>query len=74
VNFDEYEAVRCGSLIQRIFKLPFGVYIKAQSPSEYLHELVVFRDLQDLPPLNDAYQHHYNSDYEQNMDQTAHGI
>jgi hypothetical protein len=32
------------------------------------------RDLQDLPPLDDAYQHHYNCDYEQNMDKTAHGI
>lgn len=30
--------------------------------------------LQGPPPLKDVYQHHYNSYYEQNMDQTAHGI
>jgi hypothetical protein len=33
-----------------------------------------FRGLQDLPALNYAYEHYYNGNYEQNMDQTAHGI
>jgi len=41
---------------------------------KFMDFLPGFRGLQDLPPLNDAYQYHYNSNYEQNMDQTAHGI
>ena len=46
VNFDEYQAFRCGRLAQRIFKFPFRMYIKTQSSSEYVHELVI------LPGLN----------------------
>jgi hypothetical protein len=41
VDFDEYEAIRCTSLTERIFQFPFRADIKAQPSSEYVDEPVI---------------------------------
>jgi hypothetical protein len=45
MDFDEYETVRFGSLIQRIFQFSFRADIKPQSSSEYVYELVILPGL-----------------------------
>lgn len=42
--------------------------IKMVIPDHCKFSLVPVISLQYLPPLNDTYQHHYKSNYEQNMD------
>src|SRR5665647_3682580 len=41
VNFNEYQTVRRGGFIQRIFKFTFSVNIKPQPAAEHFHQLVI---------------------------------
>jgi hypothetical protein len=43
-------------------------------PESIVWGRAVRRGLKWPPSLNDAHQHHYNRNYEQNMDQPPHGV
>ena len=45
VDFDEYEAVRFGSLAEGFFEFSFRADIKPQPSSEYLHEFIIMPGL-----------------------------